>query len=83
MVLEGLLKPLGYVITPAMDGNEALEMIRSRRYLPDLVLLDVQMPNKTGFEVRTRMFMFTDQYIFLIIQIYGLIGLRRIEKRLS
>ena len=51
MVLEGLLQPLGYILTPAMDGNEALDIIRSRKYLPDLVLLDVQMPHKTGYEV--------------------------------
>jgi CheY-like chemotaxis protein len=52
MVLEGLLGPLGYILTKAMDGNEALELIKSRKYLPDLILLDVQMPDKTGFEVR-------------------------------
>ena len=51
MVVEGILAPLGYVITAAMDGNEALELMKSREYLPDVILLDVQMPNKTGFEV--------------------------------
>jgi hypothetical protein len=51
MVREGLLGPLGYLLTQAMDGNEALELIKSREYLPDLILLDVQMPDKTGFEV--------------------------------
>ena len=51
MVIEGLLSPLGYILTTAMDGNEALEIMKSRDYLPDLILLDVQMPDKTGFEV--------------------------------
>ena len=31
--------------------RQALELLRSRDYLPDLVLLDVQMPNRTGYEV--------------------------------
>ena len=30
---------------------QALHLLRSRAYLPDLLLLDVQMPNKTGYEV--------------------------------
>jgi CheY-like chemotaxis protein len=50
-VFEGLLSPLGYVVTPALDGEEALQIVRSREYLPDVVLLDVQMPGKTGYEV--------------------------------
>ena len=52
MVLEAVLKPLGYIGTPAMDGSEALNLIKCRKYLPDLVLLDVQMPCKDGYEVR-------------------------------
>ena len=51
MVIESLLSPLGYTLTTAMDGDEALELMRSRDFLPDLVLLDVQMFEKTGFEV--------------------------------
>ncbi len=51
-VIESLLGPLGYVLTSAMDGDDALELMKSRDYLPDLVLLDVQMFEKTGYEVR-------------------------------
>jgi len=47
--LEYLLKREGYAVTIARDGQEALEAIA--RELPDLVLLDVMMPKKTGFEV--------------------------------
>jgi CheY-like chemotaxis protein len=50
-VIEGLLGPLGFVVTPAMDGDEALRIIKTREYLPDVVLLDVQMPGKTGYQV--------------------------------
>ena len=51
MVVEDLLIPLGYVVTCAMDGVEGLEILASRDYLPDLILLDVQMPLMTGYEV--------------------------------
>lgn len=38
----------GYDIRLASDGDEALMMVRERR--PDLVLLDLIMPKKDGFE---------------------------------
>ena len=47
--LEYLLKREGYTVVIARDGQEALEAIS--RELSDLVLLDVMMPKKTGFEV--------------------------------
>ena len=47
--LEYLLKREGYTVLVAHDGQEALEAIATHR--PDLVLLDVMMPVKTGFEV--------------------------------
>ena len=47
--LEYLMKREGYDVLVATDGNQALEAIR--REQPALVLLDVMMPGKTGFEV--------------------------------
>ena len=47
--LEYLLKREGYAVSIAHDGQEALDAIA--RDLPDLLLLDVMMPHKTGFEV--------------------------------
>jgi len=47
--LEYLLKREGYRVLIARDGQEALDAIR--RDEPELVLLDVMMPKKTGFEV--------------------------------
>jgi DNA-binding response OmpR family regulator len=47
--LEYLMKREGYVVHVARDGDAALEAIRQVR--PDLVLLDVMMPGKSGFEV--------------------------------
>ena len=43
------MKREGYDVLVATDGNQALEAIQ--REQPALVLLDVMMPGKTGFEV--------------------------------
>lgn len=47
--LEFLMKREGYQVLVARDGHAALELIRRER--PALVLLDVMMPGKSGFEV--------------------------------
>ena len=47
--LEYLLQREGYAVVVARDGQEALEAIAREK--PALVLLDVMMPHKTGFEV--------------------------------
>ena len=47
--LEFLMKREGHTVSVARDGNEALAAIQRER--PDLVLLDVMMPGKTGFDV--------------------------------
>jgi two-component system phosphate regulon response regulator PhoB len=39
----------GYQVTTAADGTRALELAKRER--PDLVLLDVMMPGKSGWEV--------------------------------
>lgn len=39
----------GYGVKEACDGKEGLEMIV--RYRPDLVLCDINMPNKNGYEL--------------------------------
>ena len=43
----------GYKVTEAGDGMEALEKVRDE--LPDLVLLDVMMPEMDGFETLERL----------------------------
>ncbi|PVY56900.1 MULTISPECIES: response regulator transcription factor [unclassified Simplicispira] len=47
--LEYLLQREGYTVVVARDGQEALDTIVRER--PALVLLDVMMPHKSGFEV--------------------------------
>lgn len=47
--LEYLMKREGFEVHLARDGQEALEVLRRER--PRLVLLDVMMPGRSGFEV--------------------------------
>jgi DNA-binding response OmpR family regulator len=47
--LEYLMQREGFEVVLARDGNEAFELLHSAR--PDLVLLDVMMPGRSGFEV--------------------------------
>ncbi len=47
--LEYLMKREGYEVIVARDGAQALATILRER--PSLVLLDVMMPGKTGFDV--------------------------------
>ncbi len=47
--LEFLMKREGYDVKVARDGQEAIDAIVEHR--PDLVLLDVMMPRKSGFDV--------------------------------
>ncbi|HTV78637.1 MAG TPA: EAL domain-containing protein, partial [Steroidobacteraceae bacterium] len=45
------LQQAGYVALPAATGREALALLASRR--PDLVLLDVELPDANGFDLCT------------------------------
>jgi len=47
--LELLMKREGYETRVAQNGDDALAMVKEFR--PDLVLLDVMLPRKNGFEV--------------------------------
>lgn len=51
MVLR--LRHKGYEVITAMDGEKAMEIIRSET--PDLVLLDIKLPRMNGYEVCRRM----------------------------
>lgn len=48
-ILKYNLEKEGYQVSTAKDGNEALD--RAKQYQPDLIILDMMMPRKSGIEV--------------------------------
>jgi two-component system cell cycle response regulator DivK len=44
-----LLRAHDYAVEPVRDGREAVE--RARAFAPDLIIMDIQMPHVTGFEL--------------------------------
>jgi DNA-binding response OmpR family regulator len=49
MSLEFLMKKHGYNVMVARNGTEALELVESQ--VPDLVLLDIMMPDVDGYAI--------------------------------
>lgn len=52
-LLEALLVPLGYTVLTATNGHEALQRVAEQP--PDVVLLDIVMPEMDGHEVCKRL----------------------------
>jgi CheY-like chemotaxis protein len=53
LILEDMLLLLGYQVMSAANGLEALEALK-RGPLPNLILLDLSMPEMNGWEFRER-----------------------------
>lgn len=52
-LMADLLENAGYTITKAKDGELALEILSKQDF--DLILLDIQLPKKSGYEVLKEM----------------------------
>ncbi len=48
-LLEAYLDPLEIRVLAARDGQETLDLVE--RHQPDLILLDIMMPRRSGYEV--------------------------------
>src|SRR5437667_1719203 len=78
MVLSELLSTRGYRIVSALDAAAA--EIEIRRAPPDLILLDVIMPGKTGYELCRQL---KDDPLTRLIPIVMITGLSAREDRLQ
>lgn len=79
MVTKNILENAGYKADSVMDGQEAIEALKSKEY--DLVLMDCLMPNMDGFEA-TREIRNSDSELFSSkIPIIALTGLEAIDER--
>jgi adenylate cyclase len=71
-LLEAVLAPHGYDVVPASDGGVALELVESAN--PDLVLLDVVMPQLDGYAVCRRLREHEETAVLPVIMITSSIG---------
>ena len=63
-LVEAYLKPEGYDIATAMDGDTALVKIRT--FKPDLIVLDIMLPGKDGIEVLTTLRKESNAYVIML-----------------
>jgi DNA-binding response OmpR family regulator len=47
--IQSILEAIGYEVITALDGEQALDLAVS--YHPDLILLDVRLPDYSGYEI--------------------------------
>ncbi len=50
-VLAGLLRTAGWEVRAARDGREALEMLKDAPGLPNVAIVDIEMPRMNGYEL--------------------------------
>jgi adenylate cyclase len=71
-LLEAVLTPHGYDVLTAGDGLDALALVESAR--PDLILLDVLMPNLDGYAVCSRIRADEETAVLPVIMVTSSIG---------
>ena len=70
LVLSDLLAAQGYEVVTAFSGAEALKQLENER--PDLMLLDVLMPDMSGYEVCRKLREDTSTQLLPVIMVTGL-----------
>jgi len=63
-LVTAYLKPEGYEIHTAADGNAGLKAARA--YKPDVIVLDLMLPGKDGFEVISQLRRESNVYVILL-----------------
>jgi adenylate cyclase len=71
-LLEAVLSPRGYDVVTATDGHTALELAESAK--PDLILLDVMMPEPDGYAVLRQLRANDDTAVLPVIMLTASVG---------
>ena len=72
--LRALLEAFGFEVIPAVNGAQAVEL--ARQTPPDLVLMDIMMPEVDGFEATRRLRDFPETRDIPIITLTAMEGAR-------
>jgi DNA-binding NtrC family response regulator len=68
-LLSGWLRKQGYAVESSVNGKNGLNKLKS--FSPDLLVLDVQLPDIDGFKVLQRAVKYDDQMVIIMITGYG------------
>ena len=66
-MIQMILRPYGYSLLEATDGEEALKVARSDK--PDLIIMDLRLPKVSGLEVTRQLRQMSDFNHIAIIAI--------------
>ena len=67
--LEIMLKKEGYEVTPAVDGQQAVDILKKKSF--DMVISDLQMPRMTGVELLHHVNLNYPDLTFMVITAFG------------
>ncbi len=79
--LRMLLESDNFNVIEAFSGDRAIQKAHSES--PDLILLDVMLPDMTGYEVCSRLKKSPSTRLIPIIMLTGLSGIRKTDKMLG
>lgn len=74
--LSALLEAFGFRVVPAVNGREAVDYAMQRR--PDLILMDIMMPELDGLEATRRIRHFPETRDIPIITLTAMDGAREL-----
>ncbi len=68
-LLEELFRKDGYEVTVAVDGKDSVEKVKA--YTPDIILMDMKMPNMNGLEASQEIIKLNDKIPIIMMTAYG------------
>lgn len=68
-LLEELFRRDGYEVSLAADGLESVDMVKN--FMPDVVLMDMKMPNMNGLEASREIFKIKPDLPIIMMTAYG------------